>query len=63
MTAEQIIEEIKNLTLEEQQEIIHYFQKQEALKQVKYADRDTAMSMADEIMTTHAELFRKLAKH
>jgi hypothetical protein len=71
MTARQIIQEIEALPAAEQQEV--FVSLQERLKaetaavpapssNVRYLDPETAKPLIKEILTEHAELFRKLAQ-
>ena len=73
MTAIQIIQEIETLPLEEQRAV--FVSLQERLKGekaistaaststgVRYLDRETARPLIKEILTEHADLFRKLAQ-
>ena len=69
MTVRQIIHEIDALSPEDRKEVSAYLsedQKQAAVSTspggVKYLDRQAAQPMIKEILTTHSELFRKLAK-
>ncbi len=63
MTVRQIITEIESLPREEQAEVWTHLQKQAEISgQVRYADYDEAMKVADRIFTERAELFRKLAQ-
>jgi len=71
MTARQIIQEIEALPAEEQREVLSSLQ--ERLKDeeatygtsapvVRYLDHEAARPMIKEILTEHAELFRKLSQ-
>jgi len=73
VTAIQIIQEIETLPLEEQRAV--FVSLQERLKGekaistaaststgVRYLDRETARPLIKEILTEHADLFRKLAQ-
>jgi len=72
MTARQIMHEIETLPFEEQRAV--FVSLQERLKDekatctaststgVRYLDRKTARPMIKEILTEHADLFRKLAQ-
>ena len=71
MTARQIIQEIETLPVEEQREVFVSLQERLEEKEVTYTpsksgvrhlDRATARPMIKEILTEHAELFRKLAQ-
>jgi hypothetical protein len=72
MTARQIIQEIEALPAEEQRVV--FISLQERLKDekatdatssssgIRYLDRETARPLIKEILTEHADLFRKLAQ-
>ena len=67
MTVDQIIREIETLSQEEQREILSWLQNRiEKLEttpaKITYADRNEARKIADQILTEHAELFKKLAQ-
>ena len=71
MTARQIIQEIEALPPEEQREVLSSLQdrlKDEAATYgisksgVRYLDHAAARPMIKEILTEHAELFRKLSQ-
>ena len=64
MTAIQIIREIEALPAEEQREVLLHFKGKEAdaSSSVRYLDREAARPMIKEILTEHADLFRKLAQ-
>jgi len=67
VTTRQIIQEIETLPPEEQREVFSSLQErlqkpQTAAGEVRYADFDEAMRIADRIFTERADLFRKLAQ-
>jgi hypothetical protein len=72
MTARQIIQEIETLPFEEQQAVFASLEVRMKDKEapaststsgsVRYLDAETARPMIKEILTEHAELFRKLAQ-
>jgi hypothetical protein len=64
VTVRQIIQEIDTLPSEQRQEVLQLLVKKEAeqtASDVKFADHDEAMGMADRIFSERAELFKKLA--
>ena len=58
MSANEVIEQIKQLPREEQQKIVAYVHELETAEGVS----DEFKRMANEVFTTNAELFRKLAQ-
>ena len=67
MTVRQIIQEIEALPAEEQREVLLHLKEKGAeysgsAVPVRHLDRETARPMIKEILTEHAELFRKLAQ-
>ncbi len=70
MTARQIIQEIETLPFEEQREVFASLELRLKDKEtsastpgnVRYLDPETARPMIKEILSEHAELFRKLAQ-
>jgi hypothetical protein len=67
MTAIQIIHEIEALPDEEQREVFLHFKDKEteisgSSTGVRYLSLEAARPMIKEILTEHAELFRKLAQ-
>jgi hypothetical protein len=68
MTARQIIQEIEALPPEEQQEVL--VSMQDRLNRgrvprstaIRYLDPEKVQPLIEEILTEHAELFRKLAQ-
>jgi hypothetical protein len=70
MTARQIIQEIETLSTEERREVLASLQERvkeegasyKASSVVRYLDSETARPMIKEILTEHADLFRKLAQ-
>jgi hypothetical protein len=65
MTARQIIQEFEALPVQEQEEVLLHFKGKESSNSgasvVRYLDRETAKPMIKEILSEHAELFRKLS--
>jgi hypothetical protein len=70
VTTRQIIQEIETLPFEEQREVFASLELRMKNKEaaastsgsVRYLDAETARPMIKEILTEHAELFRKLAQ-
>ena len=64
MTARQIIQEIEALPAQEQEEVLLHFKDKDApsTSGVRYLDREKARPMIKEILSEHAELFRKLSQ-
>ena len=67
MSAGQVIDEIKNLSREEQELVIAFVQKlqQDLSSQpadVRYMDPAKAKAISEKVFSEHAELFRKLAQ-
>jgi len=67
MTARQIIQEIETLPPAERREVLLHLKEKDAeysssVAPVRYLDRAAARPMIKEILTEHAELFRKLAQ-
>ena len=58
VSAQEVIEEIKQLPREEQQKVAAFVRELEASAPVS----DEFKRVADEVFTTNAELFRKLAQ-
>ena len=58
MSANEVIEQIRQLPREEQQKVVAYVHELETTKGVS----DEFKRMADEVFTTNAELFHKLAQ-
>ena len=65
MSAVEVIEQIKKLPREEQQKVVSYIHAAEdagALKEPRSEISEEFKRSADEMFTTNAELFRKLAQ-
>lgn len=65
MSATEVIEQIKNLPREEQQKVVAFVHAAEnagKLEKPSPGASDEFKHMADEVFTTNAELFRKLAQ-
>jgi hypothetical protein len=66
MSANEVIEQIKKLPREEQQKVTAFVHAAEAAGAIAQPPRDKVSEefkrMADEVFTTNAELFRKLAQ-
>ena len=58
MSAAQVIEEIKQLPREEQRKVVEFVREIVTAREVS----DEFKRVADEVFTTNAELFRKLAQ-
>lgn len=58
MSANEIIEQIRQLPREEQRKVVAYVHEMEASGKVS----DEFKKMADEVFTANSELFRKLAR-
>jgi hypothetical protein len=71
MTVRQIIQEIEALSVEQRREVLDFLQKRikdepatygASKTEVRYLDHEVARPMIREILTEHAELFRKLSQ-
>jgi len=67
MSAAEIIEKIKALPPQEQQQIVAFFRAAEQTKSIgawtpRYADDLAAKAAGDRVLEEHAELFKRLAE-
>jgi hypothetical protein len=67
MSAQEIIEQIKTLTLEEKAEVVRFVQQLDGesssqAKTIRYATPEQAKAAGDHVVGQHAAVFRKLSQ-
>ena len=61
MTAEELISELKSMSVDEREKVIHFLS-QETGANLTFASNEAVQKALDEVFSEHADLFQKLAQ-